>query len=135
MFLIQSRGTFLDISNRTSPQMSTSAPLRPPVPSTDSQHPLIVRNFTNPSQSLQRILLDECLRSAWLSGDTLEPTKPDGRSILFGFLEKKPKGKLKCLFDGCDRAFDKSNTALGHIRSHLEHKPFICRAQCQSWPW
>jgi hypothetical protein len=52
-------------------------------------------------------------------------TTPKGESILSGFLEVKNEIKLKCLFNGCDRTFDRTDRALGHIRLHLEHRPFI----------
>ncbi|PVF93757.1 hypothetical protein CPB86DRAFT_835825 [Serendipita vermifera] len=75
-------------------------------------------------------LLLECLLSRWLKEDILEPRTRNGVSILEAFLDSK--GGRKCPFDNCDKSFSRRDRAIGHIRQHLNHRPFKCQGKCKN---
>lgn len=69
----------------------------------------------------------------------MEPNVAPKRSILLGFLSYEPdKNKENthvCKFDQCGKSFDRQDRALGHIRMHLNHRPYHCNGQCHVSGW
>jgi len=87
--------------------------------------------FRRPSDLALRALLDEILASPWYKTHQLEPMKEKGKSVLIAFLEHEGTGgAYRCLFDTCTKRLDRQDRALGHIRMHLAHRPFVCNSQC-----
>ena len=66
-----------------------------------------------------------------------------GKSVYAVFLEQVEKSEWRCLFGDRDHpcpsqavAFRRLERALDHVRSHLNHRPFVCKGECQkgeSW--
>jgi hypothetical protein len=66
-----------------------------------------------------------------------------GKSIYAVFLEQVEKSEWRCLFGDREHpcpsqavAFRRLERALDHVRSHLNHRPFGCKGECQkgeSW--
>ncbi|CAG7847508.1 SubName: Full=Uncharacterized protein {ECO:0000313/EMBL:CCA72295.1} [Serendipita indica DSM 11827] len=107
------------------PQPSNSRPMRPdPIPPVQ----------TRPA-SLQTSLA-EISSSTWLQNDEPEPIV-GGQSILCRFLGRDPAlpGLYICLFDDCNKTFDRLDRAIPHIRVHLGHKPVPCNGQCGKPYW
>ncbi|CAG8710395.1 9745_t:CDS:2 [Acaulospora colombiana] len=78
-------------------------------------------------------LLSECLFSQWLQDDAPEPRTKNNASILEAFLDSKD-GR-QCPFDNCDKSFLRKDRAIGHIRQHLNHRPFKCQGKCKNLKW
>ena len=100
----------------------------------NAQHKyLLDNNFLEPHQANQRALLQNCLASSWLNNNEREPSDTPRHSILLGFLAQNVStAAFKCQFDGCDKDFERQDRALGHIRMHLSHRPYVCSAQCSN---
>lgn len=109
---------------------SASSPAVPP------QLIHLLAKFSKPEQvDLHRFLV-ECLSSEWLRLKQLEPTFLPKQSVLLRFLSRpSPASSFRCLFDGCAKKFDRRDRAIGHIRTHLEHKPFLCDGRCKIVGW
>jgi hypothetical protein len=108
----------------------------PPASSVPPQFAHLLTNFSKPEQVDLRNFLVECLSSDWLRLKQLEPTFLPKQSILLRFLSRPtPASNFRCLFDGCSKGFDRRDRAVGHIRTHLEHKPFLCDGQCEIVGW
>lgn len=66
-----------------------------------------------------------------------------GKSVYAVFLEQVEKSEWRCLFGDREHpcpsqavAFRRLERALDHVRSHLNHRPFACKGECQkgdSW--
>ena len=66
-----------------------------------------------------------------------------GKSVYAVFLEQVEKSEWRCLFGDREHpcpsqavAFRRLERALDHVRSHLNHRPFGCKGECQkgdSW--
>jgi len=61
-----------------------------------------------------------------------------GKSIYAVFLEQVEKSEWRCLFGDSEHpcpsqavAFRRLERALDHVRSHLNHRPFGCKGECQ----
>lgn len=61
-----------------------------------------------------------------------------GKSIYAVFLEQVEKSEWRCLFGDREHpcpsqavAFRRLERALDHVRSHLNHRPFGCKGECQ----
>lgn len=92
--------------------------------------------FRNPQQAHLRSLLDSILQQHWLYSNQKEPEDTTRRSVLTGFLQRaEPDNTFVCLFDGCGKAFDRQDRAVGHIRMHLGLRPFSCDGRCGELTW
>ncbi|PVF98958.1 hypothetical protein CPB86DRAFT_325657 [Serendipita vermifera] len=104
--------------------------------------------FNNPEDRWRKDVLQEVLNSSFLQEQTLEPvdqgvddpyTKGHGKmnvSIYSVFLEGSSKQGWRCLL-GSEKwpcktkvTFKRFQRAVEHIRSHLNHRPYKCGAQC-----
>jgi hypothetical protein len=61
-----------------------------------------------------------------------------GKSVYAVFLEQVEKSEWRCLFGDRDHpcpsqavTFRRLERALDHVRSHLNHRPFGCKGECQ----
>ena len=98
------------------------------------RHPLVKKYFQNVSQEKERTLLIQVVNSDWLAAHEEEPQYM-GRSILVGFLRRDASG-LRCSFDECEKAFDRQDRAVAHIRRHhLNYRPFACGGACGTHGW
>ncbi|CAG7848169.1 SubName: Full=Uncharacterized protein {ECO:0000313/EMBL:CCA76767.1} [Serendipita indica DSM 11827] len=68
---------------------------------------------------------------AWLHANEPEPRDEAGNSIFGNFLvHNEATSEYTCRFDGCVKAYSRCDRAIGHIRSHFQHRPFICGGSC-----
>lgn len=106
------------------------------------------RSFQN--DPIRRLALDKVLASDFVKDNQMEPiyTGVDenytmglgshGKSIYSIFVEEFEKGKWRCLFgdeaNPCCRPkyFRRIERAVEHVRSHINHRPFICYDDCRS---
>ncbi|PVF92891.1 hypothetical protein CPB86DRAFT_145987 [Serendipita vermifera] len=96
--------------------------------------------FRCPDQQRLRRTLESIQGASWLVAHQKEPNdSTTKRSVYLAFLSNKGDGKAsngsngnnyRCLFDGCNKSFDRQDRAIGHIRMHFEHRPFQCNTQC-----
>ncbi|KAG8750130.1 hypothetical protein FRC14_000794 [Serendipita sp. 396] len=63
----------------------------------------------------------------WRTADRMEPTDSNGRSTYLKFLSSEG-GFYQCLV--CPKKLDRQDRAIGHIRSHFNHRPFRCDGKC-----
>jgi hypothetical protein len=111
----------------------------------------------DPLESARRDILDRILKKDWYLNNERKPdcgTSDDDvtlglagtatRSVLTAFLDEPIKGQWRCSFGSarhpCKRnmqrkTFDRVERGLDHIRSHLGHRPFICRGDCEIQGW
>ncbi|PVF92894.1 hypothetical protein CPB86DRAFT_145922 [Serendipita vermifera] len=97
-------------------------------------------SFQRPDQQHLRGMLESIQGAPWLVAQQKEPNdSTTKRSVYLAFLSTKGDGKAssgvngnnyRCLFDGCNKSFDRQDCAIGHIRMHVGHLPFQCNAQC-----
>jgi hypothetical protein len=78
--------------------------------------------------------------SPWFRNNQSEPEDSPGQSIFLRFLGRASEsGTYVCLFRGCgkvcNRTFDRRDRALGHVRQHLNHRPFWCGGRCFNANW
>ncbi|KAG8775031.1 hypothetical protein FRC15_000839, partial [Serendipita sp. 397] len=64
---------------------------------------------------------------AWRAADEMEPTDSNGRSAYLKFLSSEG-GFYQCLV--CPKKLDRQDRAIGHVRSHFNHRPFRCDGKC-----
>jgi hypothetical protein len=122
------------ISTDETPDVHPTPPASSPAVPPQLAH--LLDNFSKPEQEDLRSLLVDCLSSDWLRCQEPEPTFRPKQSVLLRFLSHPtPRSNFRCLFDGCMKKFDRRDRAVGHIRTHLEHKPFLCDGQCKIVGW
>ncbi|PVF92895.1 hypothetical protein CPB86DRAFT_145931 [Serendipita vermifera] len=99
----------------------------------DSPHVPATLIETQPvnSFSQQDQLVDQIRASSWFRNNQSEPEDLPGQSIYLRFLKRiSDAGTYLCLYRGCNRTFDRRDRALGHVRQHLNHRPFFCGGKC-----
>jgi hypothetical protein len=116
---------------------------------------LISISFRNEEDWRRRAVLDNILAAKFLADNVMEPNNigpsdpltmgmgAEGKSIYAVFLEQVERSQWRCLFGDKDHpcgshtiSFKRLERALDHVRSHLNHRPFVCRGECQkgeSW--
>lgn len=68
---------------------------------------------------------------AWLHTNEPEPRDEAGNSIFGNFLVyNEVASEYICRFDRCPKVLDRRDRAIGHIRKHFQHRPFICGGSC-----
>ena len=102
---------------------------------------LINRSFAN--DSIRRTLLDRVLQSPWYQQHEMEPfyrsskddvtqgldlpLEPRKDSVFKAFLSSNGKCQFGAVQQGeCPKVESKLRRALGHVRFHLGHRPFVC---------
>jgi hypothetical protein len=92
--------------------------------------------FRGEHQRKQRKALESCLGSDWLAYNWPEPFCGK-HSIFRQFLSLPPSTKepMRCLFDNCPLMFDRVDRAVGHVRTHFKHRPYVCTGGCSSGKW
>ena len=102
---------------------------------------LINRSFAN--DSIRRTPLNRVLQSAWYQQHKMEPLyqssrddvtqgldlplKPRKDSVFKAFLRSDGKCQFGAVErEECPKVESKLRRALGHVRSHLGHRPFVC---------
>lgn len=95
----------------------------------------VVNSLPEPSlsqHSQQSQLFSNILSTSLLSGEA---------SVFRLFLADAGNGRLRCLFV-CERnsleatkSLAREDRAIGHIRAHFNHRPFVCTGSCGKTPW
>lgn len=83
----------------------------------------------NDEHRIKRAALNVVMQSSWKQNNEFEPEA----SLLLQFMSLDPtEGRWHCTFwkDGrpCDCSCKKRDHAKGHIRSHIDHLPFVCNS-------
>jgi hypothetical protein len=93
--------------------------------------PLPLQSFPldNDEHRIKREALNAVMQSSWKQNNEFEPEA----SLLLQFMSLNPtEGRWHCTFwkDGrpCDCSCKKRDHAKGHIRSHIDHLPFVCNS-------
>jgi hypothetical protein len=116
---------------------------------------LISTSFRTEVDWRRRAVLDNILAAKFLADNVMEPNNigpsdpltmgmgQEGKSIYAVFLEQVERSQWRCLFGDKDHpcgsqavSFKRLERALDHVRSHLNHRPFVCKGECQkgeSW--
>lgn len=98
-------------------------------PASDVTH-LSNTAFRDPSNEHLLQLLQTILIASWYLNNQHEPRDSSKRSVFFNFLVHQSKGVYACLFEDCHAAFPRQDRALGHVRKHFNHRPFVCTGPC-----
>lgn len=75
-------------------------------------------------------LIDEIYVSEWLQNDEEEPKTPLGHSVLLNFVIRGSRVQYTCTLSSCGASFGRLERALGHVRLHMNHKPYVCNHSC-----
>jgi hypothetical protein len=124
---------------------------------------ILQHSFRTLAYLRHRIALDAVISSSFVAENIIEPifgSTEDGDSLMFNgsilmglgdpgksvytvFLQQAKKGEWRCLFGDARYPcfaqaipFRRLERALDHVRSHLNHRPFECKGECQkgkSW--
>ncbi|KAG8823026.1 hypothetical protein FRC17_009409 [Serendipita sp. 399] len=103
----------------------------------------------------RRAVLDNVLTASFVMDNIMEPNctgaddpitmglGSEGKSVYAVFLEQTERSQWRCLFGDKDfpcgsqaTSFKRLERALDHVRSHLNHRPYACKGECQkgdSW--
>ncbi|KIM27209.1 hypothetical protein M408DRAFT_24686 [Serendipita vermifera MAFF 305830] len=103
-------------------------------PASDVTH-LSNTAFQDPSNEHLLQLLQTILIASWYLNNQHEPRDSSKRSVFFNFLIHQSKGVYACLFEDCHATFPRQDRALGHVRKHFNHRPFVCTGPCAATGW
>lgn len=111
---------------------------------------IIAVSFRGENDWRRRAVLDNILSAQFLADNVMEPINSghddpltmgmgaEGKSIYAVFLEQTERSQWRCLFGDKDHpcgshaiSFKRLERALDHVRSHLNHRPFVCKGECQ----
>jgi hypothetical protein len=127
----QSRHNSIDAPYATHGSLQVRHPQSSPLPSSLTTHSTLLQFFPldNDEHRVKREALKAVIQSSWKQNNEFEPEA----SLLLQFMSLDPtEGRWHCTFwkDGgpCGCSCKKRDHAKGHIRSHIDHLPFVCNS-------
>jgi hypothetical protein len=127
----QSRHNSIDATYATYDTLQPRHQQSSQLPSSLTAHSDLLQSFPldNDEHRIKREALNAVMQSSWKQNNEFEPEA----SFLLQFMSLDPtEGRWHCTFwkDGrpCDCSCKKRDHAKGHIRSHIDHLPFVCNS-------
>lgn len=114
------------------PQLLISSPSTPTLPERVNRekgfnHEAFVQSTFPGNKALQNLLHD-ILLTQWWDSNLREP-----RGELAQFVKRISTKCFECL--SCGKRLNRSDRAVDHFRTHIDHRPFNCIGQCGSADW
>jgi hypothetical protein len=123
---ISPTGSFYTTSSPSSPISGKPVPTRHPFSNNDS---FIRECYPHPDQEGLRQILELILSQPWWYHNKFEPDH-----ALDVLIWKDEQGTLNCTI--CLRRYTRADRAIGHIRKHLDHRPYVCNGEkCRTLRW